>query len=91
MAHARSQAEAARDHYRAALESYKRLGNRQWIGGIHQRLARIASEPAERAEHVRLARANWKPLDLPPEFLDELDDEFGPEPASDIVLLPTSA
>lgn len=76
IARERSDHESARKLYEQALGLYERIPEPYSIGGTHLRLARIASDAAERALHVRTAREAWRGIDRPDLIAEYLDAEF---------------
>ena len=69
----------ARRQYEAALALYQRIEEPYSIGWTYRRLARIATDPAERSRFAAAARAAWLSIDRP-DLVAELDAEFPPGP-----------
>ena len=61
------------EYAQQALELYHRIPEPYSIGQTHRRLARTASDEAERSRHLDAAREAWRSID-PPDPVAELDD-----------------
>jgi len=83
LALARSENDAARRTYEQALSLYELIEDPYTVGYTHQRLARLADDPAVRARHIQAAREAWLSIDRP-DLIKQLEDEFGApaEPAA---------
>ena len=71
----RSEHEEARQRYDEALSLYLRIPEPYSIGMTHRRLARLATTPTERQQHVRAARDAWAKIKRD-DLIDALVQEF---------------
>ena len=65
----------AKQSFITALELYERINDPYSIGFAHQRLARVATNEAERQQHIQAARAAWESIGLT-DLIKDLDEEF---------------
>jgi hypothetical protein len=61
--------------YFLALSFYSRIPEPYSMGQTHRRLARLASSPEARRQHVLATRDAWQSIDRP-DLIDELRQEF---------------
>jgi nucleoside phosphorylase/tetratricopeptide (TPR) repeat protein len=61
----RSDPTTAKEHFLAALALYTRIPDPYSMGETHLRLARLATDPAEKQHHLATARALWTQIDRP--------------------------
>jgi tetratricopeptide (TPR) repeat protein len=72
----RSEPEAARVRYREALGIYLSVGDPLFLGWIHVRLGRVATEAKERRDHIEAARVAWGRIGRS-DLVEGLRQEFG--------------
>jgi len=75
IAFAEQRPEEARKEFFDALKLYERISEPYSIGWSHIRLARLAPTPAERDEHLKVAREVWKRIDRP-DLIRRMEKEF---------------
>jgi hypothetical protein len=71
----RSDRDDAQERYGVALALYARLPDPWAMGMTRRRLARLATDPAERRRQLDAARASFTSVDRP-DLIAELDAEF---------------
>jgi len=57
------------------LELYERIPDPYSIGLAHQHLAKLATDEAERQQHLQAARAAWESIGFI-DLIKKLDEEF---------------
>ena len=68
--------EIARGLFIESLALYERIQEPYSIGGSHLRLARLAEDEAERAQHIEAAKAAWASIGFD-DLVADLEEEFG--------------
>lgn len=78
IASAKGDRSGAETKYRQALALYERVADPFCIGGLHRRLAWLASDDASRSAHLNAARDAWRSIKRD-NLVVKLDEEFGDE------------